>query len=74
MEKVNGATFFPPQYIRYLEEIAAGLSEIREVYQRACNIHLRDKFRPHLSWAAFEEENGEFYFSFVNFVFDLDTW
>ncbi|XP_066962697.1 pre-mRNA-processing factor 39 isoform X2 [Macrobrachium rosenbergii] len=45
------------RYVRYLEEIGAGEGEIRAVYHRACNIHLRDKFRPHLSWAAFEEEN-----------------
>ncbi|XP_068203314.1 pre-mRNA-processing factor 39 isoform X2 [Palaemon carinicauda] len=45
------------RYVRYLEEIGAGEGEIRAVYHRACDIHLRDKFRPHLSWAAFEEEN-----------------
>ncbi|XP_071519274.1 pre-mRNA-processing factor 39 isoform X2 [Panulirus ornatus] len=46
------------RYIRYLEEAVAGDAEIRSVYQRACIIHLREKFRPHLSWAAFEEEKG----------------
>ncbi|XP_064085220.1 pre-mRNA-processing factor 39-like [Macrobrachium nipponense] len=45
------------RYVRYLEEVGAGEGEIRAVYHRACDIHLRDKFRPHLSWAAFEEEN-----------------
>lgn len=47
------------QYIRYLEESGAQESEVRAIYQRACLIHLRDKFRPHLSWAAFEEEKGK---------------
>ncbi|KAG7157552.1 Pre-mRNA-processing factor 39-like 2 [Homarus americanus] len=46
------------RYIRYLEEVGAAESEIRSVYQRACVIHLRERFRPHLSWAAFEEEKG----------------
>lgn len=48
----------PPQYIRYLEENEGTEDEIRSVYHRACVIHLREKFRPHLSWAAFEEEKG----------------
>ncbi|XP_042861360.1 pre-mRNA-processing factor 39-like isoform X3 [Penaeus japonicus] len=47
------------RYIRYLEESGAPESEVRAIYQRACHIHLRDKFRPHLSWAAFEEEKGD---------------
>ncbi|XP_069945998.1 pre-mRNA-processing factor 39 isoform X2 [Cherax quadricarinatus] len=46
------------RYVRYLEEAGAGEEEIRSVYQRACIIHLRERFRPHLSWAAFEEEKG----------------
>lgn len=45
------------RYIRYLEEVGAGESEVRAIYNRACDIHLRDKFRPHLAWSAFEEEN-----------------
>lgn len=48
----------PLQYIRYLEENEGSEEEIRSVYHRACIIHLREKFRPHLSWAAFEEEKG----------------
>ncbi|KAG0717753.1 Pre-mRNA-processing factor 39 [Chionoecetes opilio] len=47
------------RYIRYLEENNGTEEEIRSVYQRACVIHLREKFRPHLSWAAFEEEKGD---------------
>lgn len=46
------------RYIRYLEENEGSEDEIRSVYNRACVIHLREKFRPHLSWAAFEEEKG----------------
>ncbi|XP_045596489.1 pre-mRNA-processing factor 39 isoform X2 [Procambarus clarkii] len=46
------------RYIRYLEEAGAVEGDIRSVYQRACVIHLRERFRPHLSWAAFEEEKG----------------
>lgn len=46
------------RYIRYLEENGGTEEEIRSVYHRACVIHLREKFRPHLAWAAFEEEKG----------------
>lgn len=46
------------RYIRYLEENGGTEDEIRSVYNRACVIHLREKFRPHLAWAAFEEEKG----------------
>ncbi|KAK7078290.1 PRP39 pre-mRNA processing factor 39 [Halocaridina rubra] len=46
------------RYIRYLEEVGAAEGEIKAIYSRACEIHLRDKFRPHLSWAAFEEEKN----------------
>lgn len=46
------------RYIRYLEEVGASESEVKAVYYRACEIHLREKFRPHLSWAAFEEEHN----------------
>lgn len=47
------------QYVRYLEESKGSEADVRSVYHRACMIHLQEKFRPHLSWAAFEEEHGE---------------
>ncbi|RXG70300.1 Pre-mRNA-processing factor 39 [Armadillidium vulgare] len=47
------------RYIRYLEEHSSDEEELRSVYTRACTIHLRDKLRPHLAWASFEEEKGK---------------
>ncbi|CAL4099757.1 unnamed protein product [Meganyctiphanes norvegica] len=47
------------RYVRYLEESSAQEEDIRDVYKRACCIHLQAKYRPHLSWAAFEEERGD---------------
>jgi len=47
------------RYVRYLEESSAPETDIRDVYKRACCIHLQAKYRPHLSWAAFEEERGD---------------
>lgn len=29
------------------------------MYARACNIHLKEKMKPHLNWAIFEEEAGK---------------
>jgi len=47
------------KYIHYLETLpSADAKEISSVYVRACTIHLDDKIKPHLSWAAFEEEQG----------------
>ncbi|XP_076063092.1 pre-mRNA-processing factor 39-like isoform X2 [Oratosquilla oratoria] len=46
------------KYITYLEEQGCEEDEVRQVYHRACNIHLRDSLKPHLAWAAFEEQNG----------------
>jgi len=47
------------RYIHYLESIpTANENEIRNVYVRACTIHIRDRMKVHLSWALFEEEHG----------------
>lgn len=46
------------RYARYMErkdEAAA-----REVYKRACGIHLTKKPNPHLAWSAFEEKLGRY--------------
>ena len=49
------------QYIHYLETVKSVTpSEMRNVYERACNIHLKDKIKPHLSWAVFEEESSKY--------------
>ena len=34
------------------------MEETRDVFDRACNIHLRKKYNVHLRWAAFEERQG----------------
>ena len=44
------------QYARYLER--RDVESAREVYRRACGIHLTKKPNPHLAWSAFEEKNG----------------
>lgn len=31
----------------------------RQIYKRACQVHLTKKANPHLAWAAFEEKLGE---------------
>lgn len=47
------------RYLHYLETLSTVTpDEMRSVYERACTIHLKDKLKPHLSWANFEEENG----------------
>ena len=47
------------RYLHYLETLSGVTDEeIRAVYERACNIHLKEKLKPHLSWANFEEEKG----------------
>ncbi|KAF2358087.1 Tetratricopeptide-like helical domain [Trinorchestia longiramus] len=47
------------RYLHYLEGLeSVTTEELRGVYKRACTIHLRDKLKPHLSWATFEEEAG----------------
>lgn len=45
------------QYVHYLEP--RGLEEVRNVYHRACEIHLPYKHSIHLQWALFEEKHGE---------------
>jgi pre-mRNA-processing factor 39 len=42
------------KYLNYIQPIS--VDEARDVYSRACNIHLRKKYNIHLKWAAFEEE------------------
>ena len=37
----------------------------RDVYSRACSIHLKNKPSMHLSWAVFEEKHGEHYIECV---------
>ena len=48
------------RYLHYLGTLTTVTpEETRAVYERACNIHLRDKIKLHLSWATFEEENDD---------------
>lgn len=46
-------------YIHYLQTLPTVTPEmLRNVFSRACNIHLKDKIKPQLSWALLEEEAG----------------
>ncbi|XP_048032967.1 pre-mRNA-processing factor 39 isoform X3 [Megalobrama amblycephala] len=47
---------FWDKYVHYLEP--RGLEEVRNVYHRACEIHLPYKHSIHLQWALFEEKHG----------------
>jgi len=47
------------KYARHLSE-AEKDDELREVYKRACTIHLQKKPALHLQWAALEEKQGNF--------------
>lgn len=44
------------QYAKYLEQHS--IEGVRNVYRRACEIHLPKKPYIHLAWAAFEERQG----------------
>lgn len=44
------------KYARYMEEHDINLA--RNVYERACKIHLPKKANIHFSWAAYEEKRG----------------
>ncbi|XP_067680617.1 pre-mRNA-processing factor 39-like [Haliotis asinina] len=46
------------KYAKYLEQ--HNVDGVRSVYQRACTIHLLKKPYIHLSWAAFEERQGNY--------------
>ena len=37
------------------------LEAVRNVYKRACTIHLPKKPYIHMAWAAFEERHGMYY-------------
>ncbi|XP_014790338.1 pre-mRNA-processing factor 39 isoform X1 [Octopus bimaculoides] len=46
------------KYARYIEQHS--IEAARNVYKRACNIHLPKKPSIHLTWAAFEESQGNY--------------
>ena len=48
----------PLQYANYLEPHSS--EGVRNVYKRACTVHLPKKPSIHLNWAAFEEKQGNF--------------
>lgn len=50
--------FFVLQYAKYMEKHNPDI--VRNIYKRACNIHLPKKATIHLEWAAFEERQGKF--------------
>jgi len=45
------------QFAEYCEKI--DLSMARDVFSRACSVHLSKKPSMHLAWAAFEERQGQ---------------
>ncbi|XP_018592540.1 pre-mRNA-processing factor 39 [Scleropages formosus] len=47
---------FWTKYVRYLEP--QSVEEARNVYRRACEVHLSHKHNMHLQWATFEERHG----------------
>lgn len=47
------------QFAGYCERVDVSLA--RDVYSRACGIHLSKKPSMHLSWAVFEETHGELF-------------
>ncbi|XP_064182230.1 pre-mRNA-processing factor 39 isoform X1 [Anguilla rostrata] len=47
---------FWTKYVQYLEKHS--VEEARNVYRRACEIHLSHKHSVHLQWATFEERHG----------------
>ncbi|ELU07632.1 hypothetical protein CAPTEDRAFT_180947 [Capitella teleta] len=44
------------KYANYME--AHDLDGVRNIFKRACSVHLKHKPSMHLAWAAFEERNG----------------
>ncbi|XP_035624096.1 pre-mRNA-processing factor 39-like [Oncorhynchus keta] len=48
---------FWTKYVQYLEP--QSLDEARDVFRRACEIHLAHKHTMHLQWATFEERHGD---------------
>lgn len=54
---VSVKCFFTTQGFVQMDE--QGLEAVRNVYKRACTIHLPKKPYIHLAWAAFEERQGK---------------
>ncbi|KAK3598661.1 hypothetical protein CHS0354_020419 [Potamilus streckersoni] len=46
------------KYAKYMEDHS--LEAVRNVYKRACTIHLQKKPYIHMAWAAFEERQGKY--------------
>lgn len=44
------------QYIKYAESTKP--ERVRDIYRRACHMHLKKKPNIHLAWAAYEEAQG----------------
>lgn len=50
------------QRFAFYMEVHDCVDGCRNVYERACNVHLPSKPHIHLAWAAFEEKHGNFLF------------
>jgi pre-mRNA-processing factor 39 len=46
------------KYARYMEN--HGVDSAREIYRRACTVHLQRKPSIHMAWALFEESHGKY--------------
>ena len=57
-EKLMSTCLVSWQYAKYLE-LQNSIEGVRNVYRRACDIHLPKKPYIHLAWAAFEERQGK---------------
>lgn len=51
------------KYAKYLESYST--EGVRHIFKKACTIHLPKKPTIHVLWAAFEEQQGEFYCTVV---------
>ena len=57
LKVVNWFSFTSFQYAKYMEKHNTEI--VRNIFKRACNIHLPRKATIHLEWAAFEERKGQ---------------
>lgn len=57
LKKAGCDTDTVPAKYQPLDEV--GLEAVRNVYKRACNVHLPKKPYIHMAWAAFEERQGK---------------
>ena len=57
------------QYVGYMRKHSA--DAVRNIFRRACEVHLPKKSSMHLAWAAFEETQGGLHWVFTYRTFFL---